>query len=587
MNEGVAHASPTKPVGGSRSDSETCRERCSKRLMVLKATRQPYENEAKEIASLAQPARSRFMNGLGSRGKPERATNRKLQDDHGILSFRTLRNGMTSGLSSGSRPWIKAETADPDLMKDHDAALWLTHLEDEIYSLARRSGFYPVAANGYAEMGLFGIEAGFMEESWRVDGVCHSMTFGEYWTALNSEGRPDTLYRQVPMTVSQVVEKFVKQRGGNMDWSRVSQIVKNAWDQSNYDTMVNIMHATEPNWEQQIGRLDAKGMPFKSVWWDEGDDRKGAILREGGYEEQPFWSPRWETVGGDVYATSYPGVDCLPSLRNLQMQAKRKGEATDHVVLPEVVAPATLRGQVKRQPRNVVWAAQADIDKMQPTYQVPYQAIGLIREDIADIRQSVDRLSYSELFMAITNMRGIQPRNMEEIASRNEESLQQLGPTIERVEVEKLQVWIDRAVGILHRSGRLRPAPDSLEGQPLKFTFISILAQMQRMVGIGQIERSVSFVGNMAAAWPEALDNVDSDATVREYFSRAGSPAITLRSEKDVQTLRADRAKAMQAQQAMEAAPAMKDGADAARLLSEADAGNGQSLLSQLTGLGQ
>ena len=221
-----------------------------------------------------------------------------------------------------------------------------------------------------------------------------------------------------------------------------------------------------------------------------------------------------------------------------------------------------------------------------PTYQVDYRTIGVIREDIADIRQSIVRLSYSELFMAITNMRGIQPRNMEEIASRNEESLQQLGPTIERVEVEKLQVWIDRAIGILQRSGRLRDAPEALQGQPLKFTFISVLAQMQRMVGIGQIERSVSFVGNMAGAWPDALDNVDSDATVREYFSRAGSPAITLRSEKDVEAMRAARAKEMAAQKAMQAAPAMQQGAEAARLLSETDTGNGQSLLGQLTGMG-
>lgn len=586
MNEGVDHPSPTRPVATVKGATETCREHCNKRLTQLKALRQPYEAEAKEIASLAQPARSRFMNALGSRSKPERAANRKLQDDHGILAFRTLRNGMTSGLSSGSRPWIKVETEDEDLMKDHEAAEWVTHLETEIYGLARRSGFYPVAANGYAEMGLFGIEAGFMEESWRFDAVCHSMTFGEYYTALNAEGRPDTLYRRVPMTAAQVVEKFVHQRDGSMDWSRVSPIVQQAWNTSNYDLAVNIMHAVEPNWQYDRKRLDAKGMPFKSVWWDEGDDRKNIVLREGGYEEQPFWSPRWETVGGDVYASSYPGIDCLPSLRQLQMQAKRKGEATDHVVLPEVVAPASLRGQVKRMPRNVVYAAQADIDKVSPSYQVPYQAISVIGEDVEKICGKIDRLSYSELFMAITNMRGIQPRNMEEIASRNEESLQQLGPTIERVEVEKLQVWIDRAVGILHRSGRLRDAPESIEGKPLKFTFISILAQMQRMIGIGQIERSVSFVGNMAGAWPDALDNVDSDATVREYFNRTGSPAITLRSEKEVEAIRAARAKEAAAAKAMAAAQPMQQGADAARLLSETDTGNGQSLLSQLTGMG-
>lgn len=584
-NEGVLHPSPTRPVPTAQGREPTRREHCNKRLTSLKAMRQPYETEAKEIASLAQPARSRFMNALGSRAKLERATNRKLQDDHGILAFRTLRNGMTSGLSSGSRPWIKVETEDRDLMKDHEAAEWLTHLEEEIYGLARRSGFYPVAANGYAEMGLFGIEAGFMEESWRTDAVCHSMTFGEYWTGLNSEGRPDTLYRRVPMTAIQVVEKFAARPDRSVDWSRVSPTVKNAYDTSNYELAVNVMHAIEPNLRIQPGRMDAAGKAFLSCWWDEGDDRH-QTLREGGYEEQPFWSPRWETVGGDVYASSYPGVDCLPSLRQLQMQVKRKGEATDHCILPELVVPSTLNGRVKRMPRNVIAAAQGDIDKAMPIYQVPYQAIGVVREDIADIREGINRLSYSELFMAITNMKGIQPRNMEEIASRNEESLQQLGPTIERVEVEKLQVWIDRAVGILHRAGRLRPAPEVLQGERLRFEFISILAQMQRMIGIGQIERSIGFVGNMAGGWQDALDLVDSDATVREYFNRAGAPAITLRSEKDVEAIRAARAQEAATAKAAALAQPMQQAAQGARLLSETDTGGGTSLLAQLAGNG-
>jgi len=188
--------------------------------------------------------------------------------------------------------------------------------------------------------------------------------------------------------------------------------------------------------------------------------------------------------------------------------------------------------------------------------------------------------------MAITNMQGVQPRNIEELASRNEEALTQLGPTIERVETEKLQIAIDRAVGILDRSGRLREAPEALQGQALKFEFISILAQMQRLVGIGQMERSVGFVGNLAGVKPAALDLLDEDATVREYFHRAGAPAVMLRGEREVAGIRQQRAQAEQQKQAMEAMPAMQQGADAARLLSETDSGDGTNLMQSLLGGG-
>jgi hypothetical protein len=68
--------------------------------------------------------------------------------------------------------------------------------------------------------------------------------------------------------------------------------------------------------------------------------------------------------------------------------------------------------------------------------------------------------------MAITNMSGIQPRNVEEIAARNEEKLTQLGPVIERVNNEKLQVAIERAFGIMQRMHLLPPSPGVDAQQP-------------------------------------------------------------------------------------------------------------------------
>jgi hypothetical protein len=92
-------------------------------------------------------------------------------------------------------------------------------------------------------------------------------------------------------------------------------------------------------------------------------------------------------------------------------------------------------------------------------YQVPYEAIQSIREDLTDIKQAIDEITYADLFMAITNMRGVQPRNIEEIAARNEEKLTQLGPVIERVNNEKLEVAIERAFGIMQRPAACRRRP--------------------------------------------------------------------------------------------------------------------------------
>jgi hypothetical protein len=89
-----------------------------------------------------------------------------------------------------------------------------------------------------------------------------------------------------------------------------------------------------------------------------------------------------------------------------------------------------------------------------------------------------------------------------------------------------------------------------LQGKPLKVDFVSILTQMQRMVGLSQTERVTSYIGNLAAAFPEAADKLNVDEAIDDYADRAGSPPKIIRSDDDGEKLRAAR----QQQQAQAAA---------------------------------
>lgn len=551
--------------------ADTVREQCEKRLAGLKAVRQPFEPDYEEIALLAAPTRSRFL----GRATRRRRANANLYDGHALRSFRTLAGGMTSGLSSRSRPWFRCTLPDRELAASAGVSEWLSIVEEEIYRFLGNTNFYEAVQGGYLELGLFGTEATVMVEHPQVGAVCHALTVGEYWIAQSDANRPDTLYRSVPMSVLQVVQAF------GLD--AVSAQVQTFFDQSNYDQVVPVFHAIEPNMARIAGHKGPRGMAFRSVWWDESDSRPGAVLREKGYRDQIFWAPRWDTIGGDVYGTS-PGFTALPDMRELQMQAKRKGEAVDFHIKPEIIVPASVK--LKRVPGNVVSASEVDARAIAVPYVVPYQSIATIREDIAECQRAIDMATYADLFMAITNMPGVQPRNMEEIASRNEEKLTQLGPVIERVENEKLKIAIDRAFAILLRSNRLPPPPDEIAGEEIKIEFVSILAQMQRMIGLGQIERTLAFAGNLAGADAQVVDLIDGDEMLREYADRAGAPPRLLRDPAEVKRIREGRAQQQQQQQAMAAVPAIKDGADALKLLSETDGGNGASLLQTIGAIG-
>ena len=533
------------------------KERCVRRLGALKVARLPYEAEWKEIAKYAQPSHSRFLNTDQNRNF--KRSNRDIYNSHAILSFRTLTGGMTSGLSSPSRPWFRLMAIDQDLAGDAQVRAWLGEVERRLYAFLAATNFYGAVKSGYAEMGMFGTEACVMTEHWQAGAVCHAMTAGEYWLALSDASVPDTLYRRCPMTVHQLAQSF------GLDGA--SDFVRSAYDGGRYDLQVNVCQAIEPNRDRIEGVRTAQGKAWRSVYWDENDADCERVLRVSGYEEQPFWAPRWDTIGGDTYGTA-PGFDALADMRELQLQTRRKTQATAFLVKPEKIVPASVK--LTGQAGNIVTASAVDAAGVIVPYRIDPAAIGAIMDDVQRCAEAIDRLTYADLFLAITNMQGVQPRNVEEIASRNEEKLTQLGPVIERVNSEKLEVAIDRAFGIMARKKLLPPAPEHLQGAPLKVDFVSILAQMQRMVGLGQIERTVSFIGNLAARFPEAGDRLDVDATVDDYADRAGAPPRIIRSVEEAQGLRDKRAQEEQGAKLAAMAGPAQQGADAARLLSEA-----------------
>lgn len=548
--------------------SQDLRSRLETRLEGLKSVRTDYEDEARDIARFAQPARSRFLSTTRDKPNARRQRNARLLDSRGIEAFRTLTNGMTSGLSSPSRPWFILKIADRELNELPEVKAWFAEVQREMYGFMSRTNFYGAMKAGYSELGLFGTEACVMEEHPVAGAVCHPLTFGEYWIALGTDQTPDSLYRRVPMTARQAVMTF-----GN----RVSNTVRGAYDKSDYTHPVDVYHAIEPNPNYDPDQIGSK--PFNSVYWDQESARK-ETLRVSGYQSQSFWAPRWDVVGGDTYGTS-PGIDALPALRELQMQVKRRNEAIDHLVKPEKAVPANLR--LTGQPGNVVSVSGVSQDQVVIPYQMPYQAVAALGEEIEKCYSQIDALSYADLFNAITNMRGIQPRNMEEIASRNEEKLTQLGPVIERVSNEKLEVAIERVFDIMLRGNLLPPVPESLSEERIEVEFVSVLAQMQRMVGLGQIERTAAFAGNTAGVAPDILDNFDFDEMAREYADRAGTPVKIIRAQKKVDELRAQRAEQQQRAEAAEMAGPVKDGVEAAKLLSETQIG-GAPALDQMLG---
>lgn len=574
-------------------------KKCEARAKGLYALRKPFEVGNEEVARNTLRWLSPYVSGQrnsdrgtnidrnGGRAVSGGQANNRLFNSTAVRAHRTLSNGMSSGLSSPSQPWFKFDASDPALRTVHEVRLWMDACTEIVRNFMHRTNIYTAMQQGYREIGWAGTEATIFAPHWQYGGVGYNLTWGQYWLGSDQGLRIDTLMRDVPMTVGQVVEMV-----GSRDEAKkaVSRTTRTLIDSEKWDAAVPVRNLIEPNTDRIYGRIDKTNKPFRSVMWEpgaEGNSDTDGILKVDGFDRKPFATPRWETQGFDPYAWG-PGFDALPDSRKLQLQEIRLQATIDYVARPPIQAPVQSRNDgMNLVPGGISFTAATDMNAgARPIWQVPVQAIDYIARDIGGRTEpAVQDGFYTPLFTAITNMPGVQPRNVEEIARRHEEQLSQLGPVVDRVQIEKLEPLVMQSFAICADAGLLPPAPEVLQGQEMKLEFVSVLAQAQRMIGLTSMERGLGLIGNLAASRPAVLDLVNFDETVREYWERLGVPARTLNSAEQVAADRQAQAQAAQAEKTAAMMPAMNQGAQAAALLAETDAGNGQSLLQAAGGM--
>lgn len=569
-------------------------KKCEERAKGLGHLRSPWEKGNEEVARHTLRWLSPYVSGRPSGGTRVDAkggkgaasggvANDRLFNSRAVRAHRICANGMSSGLSSPSQPWFKLDASDPGLRTNHEARLWLDGATEIVRSFLHSTNIYQAMQQGYRELVWSGSESTLFAPHWKYGGVGYNMTWGSYWFGSDDGLRIDTLMRDVPMTVGQVVQM---QGGKDKAKKALSKTARKLVDDEKWDATLPIRNLIEPNTDRVFGRIDKTNKPIRSVYWEAGceaaTDDEG-ILKVDGFERRPFATPRWETQGFEPYAWG-PAFDALPDSRKLQLQEIRLQATIDYVARPALSAPVTARNDgANLIPGGITFSSAQDMNaaSIRPIWETPPQAIDYIARDLQGRTEpAIDDAFFVPLFTAITNMPGVQPRTVEEIARRHEEQLGQLGPVVDRVQTEKLSVIVMQGFSICLESGLIPPVPESLDGQEIKIDFVSMLAQAQRMIGLSSIERGLGLVGNLSATRPAVLDLVNFDETVREYWERLGVPARTLNSAEDVAASRQSQAQAADQERMAAMMPAVQQGAEAAKLLSETDAG----VMSQLAG---
>lgn len=527
---------------------------------------QQWEPHFRELSRSFDPGRQRFDKDTENQ---KWHFNRTMIDPNPTLAARTLSYGMMAGVTNPSTPWIKLQTEDEELNSFHSVRLWLDEVSKRILNQLGRSNFYNVMPSLYSDLGIYSTGNVTMQEDAKTVLRFQQRPMGSYRIANGSRLETNQWAAEYKLTAQQMVNKFGKEN--------CSHPVISAFESKDFQQMFPVRHLIAPRENFDPTRLDAKNMRFMSVYWEPSAE-DGKLLKESGFRTFPSISPRWEVIGNDAYGSFAPGMIALGTARGLQKDHKTRYEAQDKMVNPPLNVPASLRNnRASLVPGGVNYVPDNNVgSKIEPVFNVNYP-VGDVLNSIGDSRQIIDQAFFADLFLLITN---INRSNVTatEIAERQEEKLLMLGPVLNRLNEEALDPVIERMFDEMNRRGMLPPPPPELEGLSIQIEYISMMAQAQKMVGLGSIERSMSFIGNLAGVKPESLDKINADAVIDEYVKITGANPIIVNSDEKVAAIRQQRAQQQQAEQMAASAQPMEQTANAAKLLSETDTG-GQSAL--------
>ena len=536
------------------------RDRLFTRWGQLKSERASWFAHWQELTSYILPRNGRYFRQDRDRGYRR---HNNIYDSTGTRALRILGAGMMSGATSPARQWFRLATPDPELNSYEPVKLWLDDVTKRMQRVFQKSNTYDSLHQMYEELGTFGTAATILLPDYQSVIHHYPLTCGEYCISTDAKGRVCTLYREFEMTVSQVVKEF--------GLEKCSVSVQNMYRTGNLDQWVPVIHCIEPRADRDMGKRDAKNMPWGSYYFEIGGEDR-VFLRESGFQYFPALCPRWSVIGGDIYGNS-PGMEALGDIKQLQHEQLRKAQAIDYQTKPPLQVPASMKNRdVETLPGGVSYY-DGQSNGIKTAFEVNLNLQYLLN-DIMDCRERVRGSFYADLFLMLANTPNTR-MTATEVAERHEEKLLMLGPVLERLHNELLSPLVDITFTRMVAAGALPPAPQELQGMDLNVEFVSMLAQAQRAIGTNAVDRFVGNLGAIARMKPDILDKFDQDQWADVYADMLGVDPSLIIADKEVAVLRDARNQAMAAK---EQAAAMQQTSQSVKNMAQAPTGNQNAL---------
>jgi len=519
---------PNETFGGT-DDSERLRL-YKRRIFDMKSEWQTWRSHCQEVSDYFCPRTSRFLLTDANRGDKK---NTRIYDPTATNAVRDLVAAFMSMHTSPARPWFKHKPSVYKLRTNVDVLRWLEEIDEDMRSSIYRSNFYTEAAKLYEQDILYGTGAMYVESDPVEILHCTVFPVGSYYLSRGAKGKITSFAREYQMSIREMVDTF------GID--KVSLATKSAYENKNFEMKRDVQHLIQPNPNYVPDSLNPTERKFQSCYWE--SVSPDVFLRESGYNWFPILAPRWSVTGEDTYGRS-PAMDCLGSVKALQLYEKKSMKAVDKMVDPPTQADESQRrNKVKTNPDEVNYVSGSNANSgIRAIYQIQFD-IQSAEMKAERCRQLIRDTLYSHLLSQLTNNRR-SDTTAEEVRALQDEKLTLIGPVLERFDDEFLSPFLDIVYGIHLELGKIPDPPRIAEGMDFVPEYVSVMAQAMQMVGLSAMDRALSITGQLAGVYPTATDLIKSEDFLREYYNRLGISSNFINSTEVVAQMAEDRANA-------------------------------------------
>lgn len=526
----------------------------------------------------AAPHRVKWLSGE----EDGRRNNSHIVDMTHVLALRSFKSGFLEGNTSATRPWSRAETGDRKLDLIPANHEWLDIFTSRIHLALNRSNFYNEAPIGYADFGVFNTVCYYIRE---LEGRLHFtvMEPGSYKILNDHLGEANILVLERQMSIKTVVDEYGTTKNGKPDWSNFSPMIKDAYEQSNYNFKVDVVTIVMPNkyfrphdvigganrqwvsYTYEVGT--SRGTSYASFkqdagnFYDIGGPEKFLNIKHS--KRKPFFIPRANSGNNYEYGEEGPTLWAIGTVNSLNKKAIGKDQALEQMISPTVQGPASLKKSYRTNaPNRFIPLDQAQQSMTNGGIRRVFEinpAIGALIQDVQDLRQMVDKLYFADFLLYLSQ----NPKTRTATETNAILSEQQLiiGPTLQSLNyTHNDPLWDFVSSWVFDEDNELPEPPPELEGRFIRPHYTSVFAQAQRAADLPQIERYAASLGQIAQLFPqsqiEMKFNTDKYADI--LADRLYIPAGLNRDQSEVERDRQQAAMQIQQQQMLqETLPAM------------------------------